>query len=118
MQNICIEQPKAITTSENPLSSTSVIETKPPPSTSTTAKPEIKPTKPVVKSTKQLSSVVRVVSANAPIQNTPKSISSKVQIVASHVGAIGDKNNGELREPSTILSSRVEVIGGVSPTES
>lgn len=101
-------------TSETPVSSTSVIETKPP-STTVTPKPEIKPTKPVTKSTKQLSSVVRVVSANPVVQNTPKSILSKVQIVSSHVETI-DGSNISPQEQSTILSSRVEIIGGVSPS--
>lgn len=102
-----------------------------------TTKPEIKPTKPVAKSsTKQLSSVVRVVSANpVPLNannNAPKPISPKVQIVSSHVEVIDESkksapksvvhveaiDGSNSREFSTILPSRVEVVGGVSPSES
>lgn len=111
-----------------------------------TSPPEIRPTKPVAKPTKQLSSVVRVVSANpvAPsnVSNAPKSVSSKVQIVSSHVEVIdeskkspqksvvhveaidggsvgsGSGSGSDAREYSTILPSRVEVVGGVSPSES
>lgn len=111
----------------------------------TTSKPEIKPTKPLAKSTKQLSSVVRVVAENPLItpQNAPaKAATSKVQIVSSHVEVIDDENSKKLpsssppksvvhveaidagsnsansREYSTILPSRVEVVDGVSPSES
>lgn len=117
-------------------SSTPVIETKP--VTEATSKPEIKPTKPVAKSTKQLSSVVRVVAANSgeSLQNAPaKQPSSKVQIVSSHVEVIDESKKSPAKSSvvhveaidgsganspaySTILPSRVEVVGGVSPSES
>lgn len=120
-----------------PSSAVTVIETKP---MLETAAPqlEIKPTKPVSKPTKQLSSVVRVVSAN-PVassttssflsvneNNAPKSAISKVQIVSSHIEA----NNESKKSPPTsvvhveaidgaaILPSKVEVIGGISSSES
>lgn len=117
-----------------------MIETKP--VSEATSPPEIRPTKPVAKPTKQLSSVVRVVSANQPVapsnvNNAPKPVSSKVQIVSSHVEVIDESKNSPLksvvhveaidgtsdtdtdaREYSTILPSRVEVVGGVSPSES
>lgn len=128
-----------------------MIETKP--VSEVTTKPEIRPTKPVAKPTKQLSSVVRVVSANpgavtaadaadvveaaivaSNVNNAPKSASSKVQIVSSHVEVIDESKKspsksvvhveaidggaGDAREYSTILPSRVEVVGGVSPSES
>lgn len=120
--------------SEAPSPSPPVIETKP--VADVTSKPEIRPSKPVAKSTKQLSSVVRVVSANtvSPNVNNPvKPISSKVQIVSSHAEVIDESKkspaksvvhaeaidvNGNLREYSTILPSRVEIVGGVSPSES
>lgn len=111
-----------------------VIETKP--VTEATSKAEIRPSKPVTKSTKQLSSVVRVVSANpvaSNVNNTPKPVSSKVQIVSSHVEVIDESKkslpksvvhaeaidvNSNSRTYSTILPSRVEIVGGVSPSES
>lgn len=111
-----------------------MIETKP--VTDVTSKTEIRPSKPVAKSTKQLSSVVRVVSANSVasnVNNTPKPVSSKVQIVSSHVEVIDESKKSlpksvvhaeaidlksDSRENSTILPSRVEIVGGVSPSES
>lgn len=121
-----------------------MIETKP--VSEITSKPEIRPTKPVAKPTKQLSSVVRVVSANpvdviSNVSNSPKSVSSKVQIVSSHVEVIDESKkpppksvvhveaidggvsvaiaaSADAREYSTILPSQVEVVGGVSPSES
>lgn len=111
-----------------------VIETKP--VAEGTSRAEIRPSKPVTKSTKQLSSVVRVVSANpvaSNVNNTPKPVSSKVQIVSSHVEVIDESKkslpksvvhaeaidvNSNSRTYSTILPSRVEIVGGVSPSES
>lgn len=127
------EAPRAVPNTEAPPQTTPVIETKP--VAEVTSKPEIKPTKPVAKSTKQLSSVVRVVSANpvaSDANNAPKPISSKVQIVSSHVEVIDESKKSAPKsvvhveaidgrnspEYSTILPSRVEVVGGVSPSES
>lgn len=115
-----------------------MIDTKPSQFISETTKPEIKPTKLENKSAKQLTSVVRVVSSNS-IQlsnaNTPsKQLSSKIQIVSSHVNVISENKNPSaksilhaeierdrnenLRELTTILPSRVEVISSNKATES
>lgn len=99
-----------------------VIETKPP-AAIVTSKPEISPSKPVAKPSKQLSSVVRVVAANAPQgSNASKAISSKVQIVSSHAEIVDDTKKSlpksivrvEANEKPAILSSHVEIV---SPTD-
>lgn len=101
-------------------------------------KSDIKPTKPVLKPTKQLSSVVRVVAAN-PVASTspsvtalpvnansaPKSAISKVQIVSSHLEANDDGKKSlpksivhvEAIDGAAILPSRVEIVGGISASE-
>lgn len=111
-----------------------MVETKPT-SEVTALNSEIKPTKPVAKTTKQLSSVVRVVSANVPASSSPPSASSvndnnpqkpgssKVQIVSSHVEAIDESKKSapksvvhvEAIEDAAIAPSRVEVVGISSP---
>lgn len=118
----------------------SVVETKPLFEVAV-SKAEIKPTKPVAKPTKQLSSVVRVVSANSvasssssapPLSslvndnNAPKPAAPKVQIVSSHVESIDESKKSahkpvvhvEAVDSAAILPSRVEVVGGISPPES
>lgn len=139
--NLCkIDPPKA---SQIPgiaaQSTVSVIETKPM-SEAAALKSEIKPTKPVAKPSKQLSSVVRVVSANsvassAPsslpssinANNAPKPLMSKVQIVSSHVETIEESRKSipksvvhveAIDGGSGIIPSRVDIVGGVLPTKS
>lgn len=114
-----------------------MIETKPVPEI-VALKSEIRPTKPVAKPTKQLSSVVRVVSANSivspssssplplDVNNAPNPVIPKVQIVSSHVKVFDESEKSapksvfhvEAIDGTVILPSRVEVIGGVSPSES
>lgn len=140
--NLCkIDPPKASRIPGTPPPSiVSVIETKPVFEVAA-LKSEIKPTKPVAKPTKQLSSVVRVVSANSvassassssslPLSvnanNAPKSPMSKVQIVSTHVEAIDESKKSapksvvhvEAIDGAAILPSRVEIVGGVLPSKS
>lgn len=127
------EPPKAIASIQSTPAPqpTSVIETKPPSSIVATSKQEIKPTKIVVKPTKQLSSVVRVVEASSPSQNgNNKSPSPKVQIVSSHAEEDDQTKKSAPKsvvhveaidgsgERITIASSRVETVESVSPTVS
>lgn len=119
----CTEPPKAApatTTTGKPI--VQVIETKP--TSVGTQKPEISPSKPVAPKTssKQLSSVVRVVEASSPQEVArPKTIAaSKEKIPQSHVEIIDDTTKSlpksivrvaEQKPP--ILSSHVEIV---SPT--
>lgn len=110
------EPPKAApatTTTTKPI--VHVIETKP--TTAGTKKPEISPSKPVASKTssKQLSSLVRVVEASSPQEAAPKE-----KILSSHVEIIDDTSKSlpksivrvaEQKPP--ILSSHVEIV---SPT--
>lgn len=133
-----LDPPRASQTPETaPPSEISVIETKPVPEI-VALKSEIRPTKPVAKPTKQLSSVVRVVSANSivspssssplplDVNNAPNPVIPKVQIVSSHVKVFDESEKSapksvfhvEAIDGTVILPSRVEVIGGVSPSES
>lgn len=135
---VLISEPsKVISSAERP--STSLIEIKPPSTfSSDSPKTDIKPTKPVSKSTKQLSSVVRVVSAANPspsiVNTSSKSLSSKVQIVSSHAEVIDENKsaaahksvvqvkaiggNGDSHHPTTISASRIDVVAGISPIQS
>lgn len=118
------EPPKAppmMTTTTKPI--VQVIETKP--TSVGSKKPEISPSKPIASKTssKQLSSVVRVVEANSPQDvSRPKTAAaaSKEKILSSHVEIIDDASKSSpksivhvVEQKQPILSSHVEIV---SPT--